>query len=148
MLITAFCHHFIAGAEETFFDKSYLQPLKAFKNVLAWNSSSFFPSLLNEYFHWKFGEIPVSIFRVTEAIKLDIFHLHVVSGTIWSILVVKVIGEKLCVSTVPKWNYFIWYFIYKISYIYLDFKVKKQQKIQTNDNFYLFLNGSIYIYQF
>lgn len=125
MIIIALCHCSIAGAEEAFLDKSYLLPLIAFKNVLAWNSSSFSFSFLNENFHWKFGEIPFSIFWVTEAIKLDIFHLHVVLGTIWSFLLVKVIEESSGASTVPKVkNIFIWHFIYKTYSIYSDLKFK------------------------
>lgn len=105
-------HHSITGAEETFLPYSYLQPLLAFRNTLAWNSSSLFSWFINENFHWKFGEIPFSIFWVTEAIKLDIFHLHVVLGTISSIFLVKVIGENFGVSIFLKVeNYFDKFYI-------------------------------------
>lgn len=149
VLITALCYHFIVGAEVAFLDKSYLQPLKAFKNVLAWNPSSFCSSFLNEGFHWKFGEIPVSIFWVTEAIKLDIFHLHVISGTIWSMFLVKVIGKKLCVSIVPKVKLFLFGIIYvKCSVGILILLLKPKTIKNSNINFYLLLNDSIYICSF
>lgn len=124
MLIPASCHHSIAGAEEAFLDKPYLQPLTGFKSASAWNSSSFFSSLLNEDFQWKFGEIPFSIFWGTEAIKLDIFHLHVVSGIIWSIFLVKVIEENSGVSIVQKLEKILFDIIYlKPSLCTLDFEV-------------------------
>lgn len=68
---------------------SHLQPSKMY-----WLEIHHHFPFLNEDFHWKFGKIPVSIFWVTEAIKLDVFHRHVVSGKILSIFVVKVIGKS------------------------------------------------------